>query len=169
MNGDEEDMFDALGRGGNSFSIFPWNSNMGCAACGSGRVKRRNPQVAAQQRRLEAALNRTLANYEDRDIYFLADGNDEIFSLAAAAAVIKECEELETALRLERGTYSAALWTGILDKPNIVALIEDVKGMKLKDGEIFVVTRFESKGLVLSVNIVAMPFTEAASRSSRAV
>lgn len=142
---------------------------MGCAACGSGRVKRRDPHVTARRQRLEVALNRILQRYEDREIYFLGNEKEQIFSLAAAAALIKECQEIETALRLERGTYSTALWTGILDKPKIVSLIEDVKDTKLKDGEIFVVTRFESRGLVIPSNIVAMPFTNAASRSSRAV
>lgn len=143
---------------------------MGCAACGSGKVKRRDPpHVIARRQRLEVALNRILQRYEDREIYFLGNEKEQIFSLAAAAALIKECQQIETALRLERGTYSTALWTGILDKPKIVSLIEDVKDTKLKDGEIFVVTRFESGGLVIPSNIVAMPFTNAASRSSRTV
>ena len=141
---------------------------MGCAACGSGKVKRRDNRARAQHERLDIALTARLEDYEKRKIYFLADNTGEWFSLAAAAALVKECEQIEVAMGLRRGTHSTALWAGLLDKPEIAALIEDVKGVKLENGNIFVVKHFHARGLVTPDNIVEMPRADAALKVSRA-
>ena len=121
-----------------------------------------------QRERLDRALTTVLQAYEKREIYFLADGTGQWFSLAAAAAIVRECEQIETAMGLKRGTHSLALWTGLLDKPEIAALIEDVKGIELKDGNIFVVTQFKAGGLVHADNIVEMSLADAVAKTLRA-
>lgn len=141
---------------------------MGCAACGSGRVKRRDNRARMQRERLDRALTVVLEAYEKRKIYFIADNAGEWFSLTAAAASVTECEQIEMAMGLKRGTHSMALWAGLLDKPEIAALIEDVKGIKLENGNVFVVKQFHAGGLVTSDNIVEMSPADAASKASRA-
>ena len=164
----EEDMLSILECRVNSFSIFPCNSKMGCAACGSGRVKRRDPRDRAYHERLEQALTAVYQAYERRDIYFIADRTGMVFSLTAAIAIVRECEQIEAAMRIKRGTHSAAMWAGLLDKPNIVALIEDVKDMKPEDGKIFVVKQFSANGLVTPDNIVSMSSADAVLKGARA-
>ena len=141
---------------------------MGCAACGSGKVKRRDNRARTQRERLDQALTTILRTYEKRETYFLADRTGEWFSLAAAVATVRECEQIEVAMGLKRGTHSLALWAGLLDKPEIAALIEDVKNVKLTDGNIFVVTEFKAGGLVHADNIVEMSLADAATKALRA-
>ena len=141
---------------------------MGCAACGSGRVKRRDPRDRAYHERLEQALTAVYQAYERRDIYFIADRTGMVFSMTAAIAIVRECEQIEAAMKIKRGTHSAAMWAGLLDKPNIVALIEDVKDMKPEDGKIFVVKQFSANGLVTPDNIVSMSSADAVLKGARA-
>ena len=141
---------------------------MGCAACGSGEVKQRDRRGKERLERLEGALTAVFRAYEKRDIYFLANHNGQVFSLAAAVAIVRECEQIEVAMGLKRGMHSVALWAGLLDKPEIAALIEDIKDTTLEDGKIFVVEQFGAGGLVTADNIKIMSPTEAAKRSSRA-
>jgi len=167
-NGEEKDILNALGRRINSFSIFPCNSKMGCAACGSGKVKRKDPRGKAYRERLEQSLTAVFQAYERRDIYFIADRTGMVFSLTAAVAIVRECEQIEAAMGIKRGTHSAAMWAGLLDKPNIVALIKDVKGVNLDDGKIFVVKQFGANGLVIPDNVVSVSPTDAVLKGARA-
>lgn len=141
---------------------------MGCAACGSGNVKRREPRMQARRKQLETSLTAVMQKYDTRDIYFIAGRTMKIFSIVDAISIVRECEQLEIAMGLGRGTHSAAMWSGLLDKPKIASLIEDVKDVKLSDQEIFVITHYEQNGLVTPENIVPMSFTDAVTRTSRA-
>ena len=141
---------------------------MGCAACGSGKVKRRDNRAKAQRERLDQALTAVLQAYEDREIYFMADKAGPVFALAEAVAIVRECEQIEAAMGLKRGTYSTALWIGLLDKPEIAVLIEDVKGKELEGENIFVVTQFKTRGMVTLDDVVEMPPADAVSKASRA-
>jgi hypothetical protein len=141
---------------------------MGCAACGSGKVKQRDSRYRAYHKRLEQALTAVFQAYERRDIYFIADRTGKMFSLAAAVAIVRECEQIESAMGIKRGTHSAAMWAGLLDKPNIVALIDDIKGVKLDNGKIFVVKQFSANGLFTPDNVVSMSPIDAVSKCARA-
>jgi len=123
--------------------------------------------MQARRKQLETALTAVMQKYHARDIYFIAGRTSQIFSIVDAISIVRECEQLEVAMGLEKETHSAAMWLGLLDKPKIASLIEDVKGVKLSDQEIFVIIHFERNGLVTPENIVPMSFTDAVTRTSR--
>ena len=139
---------------------------MVCTACGSSvRNQRQNAERRKQQERIQKAMDDALNRYHSGRCTFVDGGDGGEFDVSEVVCAIHEYEQLGVANGTAGG--GTALWSGVLTQRRTQQLVEDVLSRKLRDGECFVVTKFQKGGKVRRNDVKAVAMVRAHLQAAR--